>query len=165
MTEERKLIEAALFLSSRAMSLDEVKTLTGIGAIGYIKKTIEDLQNEYNKMGSSIEIAEFDGKYFMRVKNELIEKVKQFTKETELSKSALRTLAFISKHNEILKSGLVKKIGTQAYSDVKELTENGFLKQRKEGRTSKLMLTEKFNKYFENASPTSAEIGQTQTPL
>ncbi|HLD59422.1 MAG TPA: SMC-Scp complex subunit ScpB [Candidatus Bilamarchaeaceae archaeon] len=150
MSDEKKLMEAALFLTSRPMGLDEFKTLTGIGAVGYLKEKIDELKKDYEQKQSAIEIIEFDGKYSMRVRNEHIEKVKQFTKETEISKSALRTLAFLSKNDNMLKSDLVKKIGTQVYMSVKELTENGFIKQKKFGRTSRITLTEKFKTYFGN---------------
>ncbi len=145
---EKRLIEAALFISARPMSLGEMRTLTGIGAIGYLQKTIVALQNEYNKSDRAIEIIEIDGKYEMRVKNIYIDRVKKFAQETELSKGALRTLAYISKHDGIMKSELVKRIGSQIYEDVKELAENGFVKPQKAGRSAKLFLTEKFKKYF-----------------
>jgi segregation and condensation protein B len=149
MREEKRLIEAALFISARPMSLEEFRTLTGVGALGYLRKSITELQKEYNERGSAIEIIETDGKYLMRVKNDQIERVKEFAQDTEISKSALRTLAFISKHDGILKSQLVKKMGTHIYYNVKELTHAGFIKQQKSGRSSKLILTDKFRTYFE----------------
>ena len=84
----------------------------------------------------------------MRIKSDYLGRVKQFAQEVEISKSALRTLAFISKHDGILKSDLVKKIGPIVYSDVKELKDSAFIKTQKHGRTSKLTLTDKFKKYF-----------------
>lgn len=149
MKEEKRLIEAALFISARPMSLEEFRTLTGVGALGYLKKSITELQKEYNERGSAIEIIESDGKYLMRVKNDHVERVKEFAQDTEISRSALRTLAFISKHDGMLKSQLVKKMGTHVYYNVKELTNAGFIKQQKAGRSSKLLLTDKFRTYFE----------------
>ncbi len=148
MKEEKKLIEAALFISGRGMSLEELRTLTGIGALGYLQKVLGELQSEYDERQSAIELIETAGKYEMRVRNQYLGRVKEFAQDTEISKSALRTLAYISKHDGILKSNLVKKIGTQAYLDVRELVEADFLHSRKAGRTSKLTLTEKFKKYF-----------------
>ncbi len=148
MKEEKRLIEAALFISSRAMSLEEFRTLTGIGALGYLQGVLAELKKEYDERGSAIEITDMDGKYVMRVRNEHLSRVKQFAQDTEISKSALRTLAYISKNDGILKSALVKKIGTHAYADVKELIGAEFVKAQKAGRSSKLVLTEKFRKYF-----------------
>jgi len=148
MKEEKKIIEAALFMSSRAMALEEFRTLTGIGALGYLQKVVAELKKDYDDRRSSVEIAEMDGRYIMRVRNDYLPRVRDFAQESEISKGALRTLAYISKHDGILKSTLVKRIGTRVYGDVKELVENGFIKQKKSGRSSKLNLTEKFKIYF-----------------
>jgi len=148
MKEEKKLIEAALFISSRPMSLEEFRTLTGIGALGYLQGVVNELRKDYEDRGSSLEIMDVDGKYVMRVRNDQLERVKQFAQDTEISKAALRTLAFISKHDGILKSELVKKVGTQAYTDVQELVDTDFVKPQKAGRSAKLWLTDKFKKYF-----------------
>ncbi len=154
MKEEKKLMEAALFISSRAMSLEEFRTLTGIGALGYLQGVLEELKRDYDERGSAVEIAEIDGKYVMKVRAEHLQKVKQFAQDTEISKSALRTLAYISKNDGIMKSALVKKIGTHVYADVKELVEADFIKATRAGRTSKLTLTEKFKRYFvQQAAP------------
>ncbi|MBU0532513.1 SMC-Scp complex subunit ScpB [Candidatus Micrarchaeota archaeon] len=148
MKEEKRLIEAALFISGRDMSLEELRSLTGIGALGYLQGVVQELQKDYESRESAIEILEINGKYSMRIKNECINRVKQFAQDSEISKCALRTLAYISKHDGMLKSSLVKKLGTGIYQDVKELVASEFVKQTKAGRTSKLTLTEKFKKYF-----------------
>lgn len=157
MKEEKRLIEAALFISGRAMSLEEFRTLTGIGAIGYLQGVVEELKKEYDERDSALEIMSIDGKYELRVRNDCVERVKQFAQDTEVSRSALRTLAYIAKHDGILKSELVKKIGSQIYTDVKELVDAEFLKPQKAGRSSKLWLTEKFKKYFVQ-QPARAEV-------
>ncbi|MDO8554457.1 MAG: SMC-Scp complex subunit ScpB [Candidatus Micrarchaeota archaeon] len=146
---EKRLIEAALFISARGLTLEELRTLTGIGALGYLQNMLNELRKEYEEKGSSIEVAEISGKYEMRVRNDYNERVKQFAQDIQISKSALRTLAYVAKHDGVLKSTVVKRVGTQVYQDVKELVDNEFLKTQKAGRSSKLILTEKFKKYFE----------------
>ncbi|MFH1221860.1 MAG: SMC-Scp complex subunit ScpB [Candidatus Micrarchaeota archaeon] len=155
MENEKRYIEAALFISSRPVSLDDLKKLTGIGAMGYIQKMLIELKQEYESRGSAVEINEVEGKYEMRVGSAYVERVKEFAQDAEISKAALRTLAFISKHDGMLKSELVKKIGPQIYDDVHELVETGFVKQKKAGRSSQLMLTEKFKRYFTRAEATA----------
>lgn len=154
MEKEKRYIEAAMFLSSKPLLLEDFRKITGISALGYIKGLIDELKKEYDERGSAIEIIEIEGKYEFRVRNDYIDRVKEFAQETEISKAALRTLAFISKHDGILKSELVKRIGTHIYEDVKELTEAGFIKQKKAGRSSRLFLTEKFRKFFEQKPAT-----------
>ncbi|NYZ77255.1 SMC-Scp complex subunit ScpB [Candidatus Micrarchaeota archaeon] len=158
MTEEKRLIEAALFISARPMSVEEFRTLTGIGALGYLQNAIKELQKEYQGRGSAIEIAEADGKYMMKIKTDYVERVREFAQDTEIGRSALRTLAFISKHDGILKSELVKKMGSHVYQNVQELTDAGFVKQQKAGRSSKLILTNKFRTYFEKKEEAAVKI-------
>lgn len=161
MKEEKKLIEAALFISGRSMTLEEIRTLTGIGALGYLQSVIEELKNDYEERGSGLEISGADDKYEMRVRADMAGRVKQFAQEAEISKAALRTLAYLSKHDGMLKSQLVKRVGTKAYADVQELVESGFVKSQKAGRSSKLTLTEKFRKYFVQSAPPEDTPQQT----
>jgi segregation and condensation protein B len=168
--EEKRIIEAALFISARPMALAELRTLTGIGAMGYLQKVVEELKRDYEGRRSAIEILGADGKYEMRIRADYVGRVKQFAQDTEISKAALRTLAFISKHDGVLKSELAKRIGSSVYQDVKELVEAGFVKPKKAGRSSSLHLTDKFHKYFVEgavavpAQPAKAE-GEAQTTL
>lgn len=150
--EETRIIEAALFISARPMALEELRTLTGIGAIGYLQKVVEELKAEYAQRNSAIEILNVDGKYEMRVRQDYITRVKQFAQDTEISRAALRTLAYISKHDGALKSELARRIGSSVYEDVRELVDAGFVKPKKAGRSSTLWLTDKFHKYFEKGA-------------
>lgn len=146
--DNKRLIEAALFISARAFSTEELMKLTGLGGAGFVKDIIEELRKEYAERGSAVEIAELDGKYYMKVRNDYVDTVKQFAQESELSRGALRSLAYIAKHDGILKSEMVKKIGTTVYEEVRELIENGFIRSEKAGRSSRLFLTDKFRQYF-----------------
>lgn len=152
--EPKRLIEAALFMSGRELSVPELKKLTGIASAGHIKSLLDELQGDYRE--SALEIFEADGSYLMKVKDGYVENVKQFAQSEAISKSALRTLSYVARHNGIMKSEVVKRIGTVVYSDVKELVENGFILQRKYGRSSKLFLTDKFRAYFEQQKPEEA---------
>ncbi len=148
MEKEKRYIEAAMFLAARPLSLDDFRKITGISALGYVKNLVDELKREYDERGSAVELSEIDGKYELRIRAEYIDRVKEFAQEAEISRASLRTLAFIAKHDGILKSELVKRIGAKIYDDVKELTEAGFVRQKKSGRSSQIFLTEKFRKYF-----------------
>ncbi|MEM4272146.1 MAG: SMC-Scp complex subunit ScpB [Candidatus Bilamarchaeaceae archaeon] len=151
--EPRRLIEAALFMSGRELSLNELKKLTGIASAGHVKTMVQELSEEYSRNGSALEIFEANGAYLMRVREEYLASARQFAQEAEISRSALRTLSYIARHNGILKSEVVKRIGPAIYDDVKELVERGFVFQRKFGRSSRLFLTDKFRAYFEQGGP------------
>lgn len=156
--DKKRIIESALFISARSMSVDELGKLTGIAAPGFVKALLEELKREYEERASAIEIVEIENKWLMRVKDAYVGRVKVFAQEAEINKSALRTLAYVAKHDGVLKSEIAHKIGPQIYSDVKELVQKGFLKQVKAGRSKRLFLTDKFRQYF-HAVQTS---GQTQ---
>ena len=147
--QEKRLIEAVLFISGRDITIEELRKITGIAALGYLQKLTHELQKEYNERGSAIEIVELNGKFSMKIKNEYVDKVRQFAQESEITKPALRTLAYISKHDGVLKSELAKRIGSQIYEDIKELIENDFVKTQKAGRSAKIFITDKFKKYFQ----------------
>lgn len=115
--EPKRLIEAALFMSGRELSVPELKKLTGIASAGHIKSLLDELQGDYRE--SALEIFEADGSYLMKVKDGYVENVKQFAQSEAISKSALRTLSYVARHNGIMKSEVVKRIGTVVYSDVK----------------------------------------------
>lgn len=156
--DKKRLIESALFISSRSMGVDELMRLTGLAAPGFIKAMLEELRSEYESRGSAVEIAEIEGKWLMRVKDAYAGRVKEFAQQAEIGKSALRTLAYIAKHDGILKSEVASKIGPQIYEDVKELAQNGFIRQVKAGRSRRLFLTDKFRQYFRTVQTS----GQTQ---
>jgi len=73
--EEKGIIEAALFISARPMALEELRTLTGIGAMGYLRKVVEELRADYERRGSAIEILDVDGKYEMRIRADYVGRV------------------------------------------------------------------------------------------
>jgi segregation and condensation protein B len=151
--EPRRLIEAALFMSGRELSLSELKKLTGIASAGHVKSMVQELIEEYKKNGSALEIFEANDAYLMRVREEYLASARQFAQESEISRGALRTLSYIARHNGILKSEVVHRIGPIIYDDVRELVERGFIFQRKFGRSSRLFLTDKFRAYFEQGKP------------
>ena len=146
--KERCVIEAALFMSAKPLSVPDLAKLTGIAAIGYVENEVKALASEYEQRGSAILVANEEGKYIMRLKPAYLQFVKEFTQEGELSRLALKVLAYIAKTEGILKSTLVKRIGTTVYEGVGELVEKGFVEQRRSGRSSSLRTTPKFKEYF-----------------
>lgn len=162
---EKKIIEAALFLSGRELTLDELKRVTGIAAHGYLEKMIGELKKEYENKGSALEIVEDSKRYAMRVREQYSERVKAFAQDAEISKGGLRVLGFIYKNNKsILKSSIAKRLGAWIYPYVQELIERGFVEAKKAGRTSKLTLTQKFDTYFTKENPLPAEASKEEPP-
>ncbi|VVB99195.1 Segregation and condensation protein B [uncultured archaeon] len=156
-TEAEKIIEAALFMSSKPLAVPELGKLIGVAAPGYVQERVNAVKDAYENGGSAIEIAYEEGKYYMRLRQEYVNYVKDFAQATELSKHALRTLAYISKSEGITKRKLFLKLGSSIYSDIQELVENGFVTQKREGRSKSVTTTPKFKAYFGGQTPTPKE--------
>ena len=135
-------------MSSKPLTVEDMSKLLGVSAMGYVEKEVKQLKKEYDDRGSAIQIACEMGRYVMRLRHDYSSVVKDFAQEGEISKSALKVLAYIHKQNGVLKSKLVKKLGSGVYHSVKELVEKEFVEQKPAGRSSTLHTTGKFKEYF-----------------
>ena len=149
MDEQLKTIEAALFMSSRPLTALDLGKLIGVAAPGFVDAKAKGLMAEYEKLGSSIKVACEGGKYYMTLRSEYAKVARDFAKEAEISKHALKTLAYINKFNGITKRELFRKLGSSIYNDVAELAEKGFVEQKRLGRSKSLHTTQKFREYFQ----------------
>ncbi|MGC8649217.1 MAG: SMC-Scp complex subunit ScpB [Candidatus Micrarchaeia archaeon] len=146
--EIKKIIEAALFVSGRALSIDELAKALGIASIGSLIPIIEELIDDYNKRDSALMISKLANNYLLAVKEPYLKYVNSFAGAPDLSRGALRILAYISKNEPIMQSNIIKSFGTSSYEYIKEILEKGFIKATKNGRTKKIETTQKFKEYF-----------------
>lgn len=145
--EVQRLIEAALFMSARPLSIFDLLKLTGASA-KEIKIAIQNLQKEYAARSSWIEILKQDKSYLMRLLPSKVEKVESITQETELSKRALRVLAVVAQHDGVIQSKVFRKLGSTTYEGVKELVEKNYLIAEQKGHSKILHVSNKFKTYF-----------------
>lgn len=149
MSNSKRIIEAALFVSARELSLYDMKRLTGAKHLKEVRKAAEELRKEYEKKEGAIEIVEENEKYIMRLKQQYADQVREFAQDVEISKGGLKVLSYIYMNKgTILKSQVAKKLGAWIYPYVKELEEKDFINSKKAGRTKRLVLTDKFKRYF-----------------
>jgi len=146
--ESIKLIEAILFVTGRAMSVDELADAAGIASKGYVEEMIKKLEERYANLDTSLNVVSVGGKYMLSLKEPYISKVNVMAGPLEISKAALRILAYISKKEPIMQSDIVKAFGTSVYEQMKELKDNDFVKTETAGRTKKVTTTQKFKEYF-----------------
>lgn len=144
----KRVIEAALFMSSSAISIDQLASITGVASPGHISEAMKRLVEEYRSRDSALQIIEIDGKYLMTIKEPYASKVSSLAAGPEISRQALRILAYINKNPGIVQSDLVKAFGSSTYDYMKELTEKEFVETKKLGRTKKIVTTNKFREYF-----------------
>lgn len=147
--EERRLIkklEAALFVSGKFMSIQELVALTEINPI-VLKKLLEDLKDEYKDSG--ISIIQRNNLWKMDVSEEYAWIVNKLAGgNSEFSKAEQETLAILAYKQPMKQSVLVKIRGNKAYEHVRKFSEMGLIKKKKAGHTAELTLDESFYDYF-----------------
>ena len=139
-------IEAALFISGKFLSIQELISLTDVNPI-LLKKTLADLQDKYKDSG--ISIVQRDNLWKMDVSEEFTWLVNKLaTGSSEFSKAEQETLAMIAYKQPIKQSVVIKIRGNKAYDHIKNFVSQGLLNKKKFGHTSDLTLTDKFYDYF-----------------
>ena len=144
----KKVIEAALFVSGRAMELNEIAGIAGVASVGHVKRMLDELVSEYDARDSSLVITKVGDRYILGVRNEYAEKVNSLAGAPDISKSSLRLLAYISKNEPVMQSSLVKAFGSATYDHMRELLEKEFVRTMRTGRTKRVETTNKFKEYF-----------------
>lgn len=145
----KKSAEAALFMASQPMTLDELTKVMGAGSFAESLKAIEDLMEAYSAKDSAIEIIRTsDNRFHMRLKSEYVGKVSHLAISPDFSKAVLRTLGLIAVKQPVKQSLVVRIIGNKAYGYISELSERGFIAAKKSGSTKLLSVTPLFEEYF-----------------
>ena len=145
--EEKKVIEAALFMSPKAIPLEELAKTIGKGPLS-AKETIGAFVQEFNSRDSALEIIAVENNYQMCVRKEFEGSVKQFATEAEFNKSTQKTLALIAFKQPIKQSIVIKLRNVKGYDHIKALVEKGLVTKMPSGRTFILKTTKKFLEQF-----------------
>lgn len=146
--EMKNLIEAALFMSSHPVKLEDLAGICRTSNIDLVRQTLATLKTEYGGRDTGLEIHESDEGYGMRVRESLENKVMHLVPETDIPPRLLKTLALIAYSQPLKQSELVKVRGNKVYRYLKELRERGFIDGKPFGRTKLLSTTQKFRDYF-----------------
>jgi segregation and condensation protein B len=142
---EREIIEAALFITDRPISLKTFEK-----RFKKSREEIEEMIGELSKKYSSgpIEISSPDGdRFVMRLKPEYLEYTKDFASK-EFGNQILRTLSVIAYYQPITLAKLAKIRGNKCYSHVKKLEAERLVKTAPKGRTKLITTAESFSHYF-----------------
>ncbi len=144
----KAIIEAALFLSSEPVSLGELLDLTGLNR-DQIERVLEDLSKDLDENDRGLELYESQGAYRLKVKREILDRVKHLAPHQDMSRGVLRTLSVIAYNSPVLQKEVVDIRGNGAYDHIDKLRERNFVKSEQEGRTKLLSVTQAFLDYFE----------------
>ncbi len=148
MDRTKKIIEAALFMSGRWLSVEDLARIVGSGSMGAVKEAVKELDKEYAERGGGVLLSENDGRYRLEIEPEIRDKVYYLAPEPELTPALIKTLALIAYKQPIYQSGVVRVIGNRAYEYIRELRKKEFVSIKKKGRTKLISTTGRFNKYF-----------------
>lgn len=147
MEEKKALLEAALFVSSKPLSLERLAQLVELEPTEVLH-LLAELKQELEAAHRGIELAEGPEGYELRVKPRFRQAIVAFAPLAELSDGALRTLALVVLKQPFKQSELVKAQGNKAYGYVKLLVEKGLIRAQPYGRTKLLSTTSQLESYF-----------------
>lgn len=144
----KRLIEAALFMSPNALSVNDLVSVTGVMSPGKVQELVRELVEEYKANETALQILELDNRYLFSIKEPYASKVSSLASGPDLSRGALRILAFVSRNQGVLQSDLVKAFGSTTYEYMGELLEKRFVETKPFKRSKRVSTTSKFDEYF-----------------
>jgi segregation and condensation protein B len=153
---DRDLIEAALFVAGRPLTLLELESIVGVDAD--VEDLVTSLVNEYQEKGA-LEIVQIDVNVVMQVKSAYADAVRTIA-QRDLETPVLRTLAVIAFHQPVTQSKVAEIRGNKAYGHVHELEARKLVESEPYGRTKLLRTTKAFADYFGFETESLEEIKQ-----
>ena len=144
--ENKETVEAALFISARYLTLQDLIMLTDINPI-MLKEILHELEKKYSE--GAIRLIQKAGAWKMDVAEKYHYMVNKLaTGSTEFTKAEQETLAIIAYKQPIKQSVIIKIRGNKAYDHIKKFTGLSLVQAKKLGRTKELNLSEEFYDYF-----------------
>lgn len=146
--EDMVTLEAALYVSGRALTLEELGDIIGKSQ-STAQKLLDNLSFEYNQKEGALEVIVLPkDRYVMQLKPELTPRVGKLIPGGLLSFATLQTLVFIALKQPIIQSELVAQRGTHSYDHIRDLVDKKFVDAVPEGRSKLLTTTKLFADYF-----------------
>ncbi len=130
MTPLAKLLEAALFASSRPISADELAELDPEASPAALAAALEELREHYDVDGHGVELAELGGGWQILTRaeyTEAIERAQLAARPQRLSAAALETLAIVAYRQPISRAEIEEIRGVNIGGVLKTLHERGLI--------------------------------------
>lgn len=130
MTPLAKLLEAALFASSRPIPFDALATLDPDASGAAVASALDELREHYDVDGHGVELIEQGGGWQILTRpeyTEAIERAQVAVRPQRLSGAALETLAIIAYRQPIGRAEVEEIRGVQVGSVLKSLHERGLI--------------------------------------
>jgi len=145
---DKALLEAALFLSAKPLSVGKLASLLGDVSPGYIDRLLEELQADLASPDRGIDLHLEKGRALLQVKRCYVEAVAHLAPHQDTPRPVLRSLAMIAYNHPMTQADLVKARGNKAYGHVQQLLERGLIRAEDHGRTLLLHVTAEFLRTF-----------------
>lgn len=154
MQQLKSRIEAVLFVTAKALTLEEIATYLDKEP-EEVEQALLDLIMDYASRDGALEIDDENG-YILQVREEYSDIVEKIC-PIDLKPAVLRTLLVIALKEPIRQTELVK-LRSAAYEHVAELVEKGLVSKYKDknGRSINIKTTPKFAEYFKLKGDTRA---------
>ncbi len=147
--EKLALIEAALYVSGRPLSLKILGSVVGSGSRKKVLALAKMLVRKYADDDGALELVELgDDRFVLQLKSKYVPFVKKLAIRPLLTAGPLKTLAYIAYRQPLLQSEVANVRGSPAYSHIRDLESMGLIVAEKSGRTKILRTTEVFADYF-----------------
>lgn len=147
--EAKARIEAALYVSGRPLSAEELAKAAGFTSKRKAIRLARSLMQSYNSPEHAIQIVEYSGNRFaMQLKPQFAKVAKRFSMKPLLPQSVLKTLSYIAFFQPITSQDLAEKRGPQVYQHIKQLEQMGFIQGEPSGKTKVYRTTPTFAEYF-----------------
>lgn len=130
MTPLAKLLEAALFASSRPIPSDELAALDADAPRAAVLAALEEIREHYDVDGHGIELVEIGGGWQILTRpeyTETIERAQLAARPQRLSAASLETLAIIAYRQPIGRAEIEEIRGVSVGSMLKTLHERGLI--------------------------------------
>lgn len=143
----RLSIECILFMSPKAVAIKKIYSALPNISKDLIDLEIDELINDYSKRKTSIEIIKDNNKLEMVIKPDF-QPFNIFATGNTLSKSELKTLAYISLNSPVEQAKITRK---RPFEDLQILKDLDLISVEKKGRKNILHTTKKFTLLFKKS--------------
>ncbi len=129
--EAGRVIEALLLAAGAPLSVDRLKTLTGIDDGREIRTIIEGLRIEYQEGGRAFTVEEVGGGFRLLTLPEYapwLDRLKRREAAARLSPPGLETLAIVAYRQPVLRADVEKIRGVDVGGALRNLVERGLVK-------------------------------------
>ena len=144
----KKVVEAALFIAGRRLSLEDLARYAHNSPISKVQKAVDEIRADYLKRDSPIVLTEEEGKFKLDVKPEYLDRVKNLAPQMDMRRAVLTTLSYVAFKQPITQAKMVKLFGNRIYEYNVELEKRGLINRAPHKRTRMLTTTKKLGTYL-----------------